>query len=94
MNRWFLFQLVQTKKVENLNLGFLPNFSSSPSILSSCFKSVGPETKCAPAFKAQDWRESVSVLALLELCCMTLSVQGILLFPSKDKAVRPSKVVL
>lgn len=44
MNRRFLYQLVQTKKVENLNLGFFPNFSSFPSILSSCFKSVGLET--------------------------------------------------
>lgn len=34
--------------------------------------SVGLEVKCPSAFKAQDWRESVSVLALLQVCCMTL----------------------
>lgn len=67
MNRWFLFQLVQTKKVENPNLGFFSNFSFSPSILASCFMSIGLEMKCAPAFKAQNWRESVSVLALLQV---------------------------
>lgn len=55
-NCWFLFQLVQTKKVENIHLGFFLIFYYSPSILSSCVMSVGLEMKCAPALKAQDWR--------------------------------------
>lgn len=45
MNCWFLFRLLQTKKAENLNLCFFSNFSCSPSILSSCFMSVGLEMK-------------------------------------------------
>lgn len=58
MKRWFLFQLVQTKKVENLNFGFFSIFSYFPSILSSHVISVGLEMKCSSALKAQDWRES------------------------------------